>query len=229
MTGVRNAHATLQAGFTTVRDVGTFRAFVDVALRDAIDAGWTAPAHGCSAPAPTSRARVAAATSPASPATSSLPADLRFGVIRSPAEGPAARPRARCRRRRPDQADRHRRGPDPRHAADVVELDEATSGPASRKRRRTGSSSRPTPTGPRGSRSPPEPAPARSSTARCIDDEGDRRSSPTGDLPRRRPVRRRLDRGGRGARRLAGRDDGEEPARRPMRSGRGSGRPSGPA
>ena len=28
------------AGFTTVRDVGTFRAFVDVALRDAIDAGW---------------------------------------------------------------------------------------------------------------------------------------------------------------------------------------------
>ena len=27
------------AGFTTVRDVGTFRAFVDVALRDAIDDG----------------------------------------------------------------------------------------------------------------------------------------------------------------------------------------------
>ena len=28
--------------FTTVRDVGTYRAFVDVALRDAIDAGWIA-------------------------------------------------------------------------------------------------------------------------------------------------------------------------------------------
>ena len=40
LTGVRNAAATLQAGFTTVRDVGSFRAFVDVALRDAIDAGW---------------------------------------------------------------------------------------------------------------------------------------------------------------------------------------------
>jgi imidazolonepropionase-like amidohydrolase len=37
--GVRNAHATLLAGFTTVRDVGTYRALVDVALRDAIDEG----------------------------------------------------------------------------------------------------------------------------------------------------------------------------------------------
>jgi imidazolonepropionase-like amidohydrolase len=37
---VRNARDTVLAGFTTVRDVGTFRAFVDVALRDAIDAGW---------------------------------------------------------------------------------------------------------------------------------------------------------------------------------------------
>lgn len=41
MTGVRNARDTLHAGFTTVRDVGTYRAFVDVALRDAIEAGWT--------------------------------------------------------------------------------------------------------------------------------------------------------------------------------------------
>lgn len=37
--GVRNARATLLAGFTTVRDVGTYRAFVDVALRDAINDG----------------------------------------------------------------------------------------------------------------------------------------------------------------------------------------------
>ena len=41
MTGVRNARDTLRAGFTSVRDVGTYRAFVDVALRDAIEAGWT--------------------------------------------------------------------------------------------------------------------------------------------------------------------------------------------
>jgi imidazolonepropionase-like amidohydrolase len=40
LSGVRNARATVLAGFTTVRDVGTLRAFVDVALRDAISAGW---------------------------------------------------------------------------------------------------------------------------------------------------------------------------------------------
>jgi len=39
MSGVRNARATLLAGFTTVRDVGTYRAFVDVGLRDAINDG----------------------------------------------------------------------------------------------------------------------------------------------------------------------------------------------
>ncbi len=37
--GVAHARATLRAGFTTVRDVGTYRAFVDVALRNAINAG----------------------------------------------------------------------------------------------------------------------------------------------------------------------------------------------
>ncbi len=37
--GVRNARSTLMAGFTTVRDVGTYRALVDAALRDAIGDG----------------------------------------------------------------------------------------------------------------------------------------------------------------------------------------------
>ncbi len=37
---IPNAKKTLEAGFTTVRDVGTYRAFVDVALRDAIAKGW---------------------------------------------------------------------------------------------------------------------------------------------------------------------------------------------
>ena len=37
--GAAHARATLEAGFTSVRDVGTWRAFGDVALRDAIDAG----------------------------------------------------------------------------------------------------------------------------------------------------------------------------------------------
>jgi imidazolonepropionase-like amidohydrolase len=38
--GAEHARVTLQAGFTTVRDVGVYRAFTDVALRDAINAGW---------------------------------------------------------------------------------------------------------------------------------------------------------------------------------------------
>jgi imidazolonepropionase-like amidohydrolase len=37
---VANARITLEAGFTTVRDLGTYRAFVDVAMRDAIAKGY---------------------------------------------------------------------------------------------------------------------------------------------------------------------------------------------
>ncbi|HET7293136.1 MAG TPA: amidohydrolase family protein, partial [Vicinamibacteria bacterium] len=37
--GARHAKATLLAGFTTVRDVGSWRVFSDAALRDAIDEG----------------------------------------------------------------------------------------------------------------------------------------------------------------------------------------------
>lgn len=37
--GAANARATLRAGFTSVRDVGAWRAFTDLALRDAIEAG----------------------------------------------------------------------------------------------------------------------------------------------------------------------------------------------
>lgn len=39
LTGVTNARDTLLGGITTVRDVGTFHAFVDLALRDAIEDG----------------------------------------------------------------------------------------------------------------------------------------------------------------------------------------------
>jgi len=39
LTAVPNARVTLMAGFTTVRDVGTYRALVDVSLRDAINRG----------------------------------------------------------------------------------------------------------------------------------------------------------------------------------------------
>ena len=83
MTGVRNARDTLRAGFTSVRDVGTYRAFVDVALRDAIDAGWTCRPADDGAPAPTSAAAAVAATSAGSHPTSEehVPAELRVGVV----------------------------------------------------------------------------------------------------------------------------------------------------
>ncbi len=38
--GAQNARLTLAAGFTTVRDVGTYRGLTDIALRDAINAGY---------------------------------------------------------------------------------------------------------------------------------------------------------------------------------------------
>jgi imidazolonepropionase-like amidohydrolase len=84
LSGVRNARDTLRAGFTTVRDVGTFRAFVDVALRDAINAGWL----------PGPRMRVAGAyvtcsggggdiTGLAPDVDAVVPYELRFGVVNS--------------------------------------------------------------------------------------------------------------------------------------------------
>jgi imidazolonepropionase-like amidohydrolase len=85
MTGIRNARATLAAGFTAVRDVGTFRAFVDVALRDAIDAGWTpGPRMQCAGAYVTAPGGAGDVTGLARDIT--LPADLRFGVVRSVAE-----------------------------------------------------------------------------------------------------------------------------------------------
>jgi imidazolonepropionase-like amidohydrolase len=81
MSGVRNARATLRAGFTTVRDVGTFRAFVDVALRDAIDRGWTAgPRMQCAGAYITAPGGGGEVTGDAP--TMGLPDDLRFGVVR---------------------------------------------------------------------------------------------------------------------------------------------------
>jgi imidazolonepropionase-like amidohydrolase len=85
MTGVRNARATLDAGFTTVRDVGTYRAFVDVALRNAIDAGWLpGPRMQCAGAYLTSPGGGGEVTGLAHDVT--LPPDLRFGVVRSPAD-----------------------------------------------------------------------------------------------------------------------------------------------
>ena len=87
MEGVRNARDTVMAGFTTVRDVGTFRAFVDIALRDAIDAGWTAgPRMFCAGAYVTSSTGGGDIPGLAVDVDERLPRDLRFGVANSPDE-----------------------------------------------------------------------------------------------------------------------------------------------
>ncbi len=83
--GVRNARATVRAGFTTVRDLGSFRAFVDRALRDAIDAadveGPRMQCAGAFVTAPWGGGDVVGLAHDIV-----LPADLRFGVVTSPDE-----------------------------------------------------------------------------------------------------------------------------------------------
>ena len=82
MTGVRNARDTLHGGFTTVRDVGTFRAFVDVALRDAIDSGWTPGPRMMCAGAYVTVSTGSGDIPPVAPDVI-VPKELRFGVADS--------------------------------------------------------------------------------------------------------------------------------------------------
>src|SRR4249920_1711343 len=84
LVGVRNARDTVMAGFTTVRDVGTFRAFVDVALREAIDEGWTpGPRMRCAGAYVTSSLGGGDIPNLAVDVDERLPRDLRFGVANS--------------------------------------------------------------------------------------------------------------------------------------------------
>jgi imidazolonepropionase-like amidohydrolase len=85
LTGVPNARDTLRAGFTSVRDVGTFHAFVDVALRDAIEGG--------SVEGPRMMCAGAYVTRPGGggditglPAGTPVPPELRVGVSSGPDE-----------------------------------------------------------------------------------------------------------------------------------------------
>ena len=80
--GVRNARATLLAGFTTVRDVGTYRAFVDAALRDAIDDGTVIGPRMKVAGAYVTVTSGGGELVGAAPDVT-LPADFRFGVANS--------------------------------------------------------------------------------------------------------------------------------------------------
>lgn len=82
--GAKNARDTLMAGFTTVRDVGTFRVFSDVKLRNAINAGLI--------PGPRMFVAGTYLTIPGGggeinglpPGT--VPPEMRFGVVTSPQE-----------------------------------------------------------------------------------------------------------------------------------------------
>jgi imidazolonepropionase-like amidohydrolase len=83
--GVRNARATLRAGFTSVRDLGSFRAFVCRDLRDAIDAGMVdgprMQVAGAYITAPWGGGDVVGLAPDIR-----IPDDLRFGVVTTPAE-----------------------------------------------------------------------------------------------------------------------------------------------
>lgn len=85
LTGVRHARVTVEAGFTTVRDLGPFRAFADCALRDAIDRGDVeGPRMQCAGAfitAPWGGGDVVGLAHDIR-----LPEDLRFGVVTSPLE-----------------------------------------------------------------------------------------------------------------------------------------------
>jgi imidazolonepropionase-like amidohydrolase len=83
--GAHNALVTLKAGFTTVRDVGTYRGLTDVALRNAINSGLV--------PGPRMFVAGAYLTHPGGGGelngvapNDQLPADMRLGVLGSPEE-----------------------------------------------------------------------------------------------------------------------------------------------
>jgi imidazolonepropionase-like amidohydrolase len=84
-TGVRNARATLMAGFTTIRDVGTYRAFVDAALRDAVADGTVVGPRMAVAGAYVTVSSGAGEVTGMAPDVV-LPPDYRFGVANSVAE-----------------------------------------------------------------------------------------------------------------------------------------------
>ena len=83
--GAANALTTLRAGFTTVRDVGTYRGLTDVALRDAIHQGLVQGPRMTVAGAYLTHSGGGGELNGVVP-NDQLPADMRLGV----AEGPEA-------------------------------------------------------------------------------------------------------------------------------------------
>jgi imidazolonepropionase-like amidohydrolase len=83
--GVRHARQTIEAGFTTVRDLGSFRAFTDCALRDGINRGdVVGPRMQCAGAFITAPWGGGAVVGLARDIE--LPEDLRFGAVTTPDE-----------------------------------------------------------------------------------------------------------------------------------------------
>jgi imidazolonepropionase-like amidohydrolase len=82
---IPHARKTLEAGFTTVRDVGTYRAFVDLALRDAINRGIVEGPRMYAVGAYITISGGAGAVTGFAPDIT-LPWDLKFGQANSPWE-----------------------------------------------------------------------------------------------------------------------------------------------
>ena len=78
--GAHNARLTLEAGFTTVRDVGTYRGLTDVALKNAINAGHVPGPRMFVAGAYLTRPLGGGELNGVVPADE-LPGDMRLGII----------------------------------------------------------------------------------------------------------------------------------------------------
>ncbi len=83
--GAYNAKVTLEAGFTTVRDVGTYRGLTDVALRDAINKGLITGPRMFVAGAYITIPKGGGELNGVVP-NEQLPADMRLGVSSTPQE-----------------------------------------------------------------------------------------------------------------------------------------------
>lgn len=83
--GARNARLTLEAGFTTVRDVGTYRGLTDVALRNAINRALVSGPRMFVAGAYLTHPGGGGELNGVVP-NDELPADMRLGVLSGPQE-----------------------------------------------------------------------------------------------------------------------------------------------
>lgn len=86
--GAHNARLTLDAGFTTVRDVGTYRGLTDIALRDAINAGHVPGPRMFVAGAYITLPKGGGELNGVVP-NEELPADMRLGIASTPEEAAA--------------------------------------------------------------------------------------------------------------------------------------------